>query len=147
MSIAIDQAFIDTVLSGGLALDVVHENGLYSEWSGSAYASVQGAYTPSADSGFMEIRHFPASTIDFSLSDSDESVGLFQAIFKYPADTGAIAIKQKAEAFLALFTIGAPLTYSGQNVYPTAKNRDGGRIEGGFYQVVCRVNYRAFIAR
>ena len=147
MTIKIDQALIDTVLSGGLAIDVVHENGLYSTWSGSAYVSSQGVYTPATDREHIEIRNFPASSIAFSLKDSDESVGMFQAIIKYPADIGAITIKQKAEAFLALFTIGTALIYSGQKVYPTSKNRDGGRIEGGFYQIVCRVDYRAFVAR
>lgn len=145
--ITIDQALISAVLSGGLAIDVVHENGLYSVWNGSAYVSSQGVYTPTTNREFMEIRNFPASSIPLSLKHSDESVGIFQAILKYPADVGAITIKTKAEAFLALFTLGAAITYSGQNVYPEAKNRDGGRIEGGFYQIVCRVNYRAFVAR
>lgn len=147
MSIAVDQALTDTVLSGGLALDIVHENGIYSQWSGSAYGDKQGAYIPNANTGFIEIHNFPAGVTDFSSNTSDEFVGIFQGIIKYPADGGSITIKQKAEAFLALFTIGSAIVYSGQNVYPTAKNRDGGRIEGGFYKIVCRVNYRAFIAR
>ena len=147
MSIKIDQALIDTVLSGSLAIDIVHENGLYSTWNGSAYVSSQGVYSPQTDREHIEIRNFPANSIPLSLNNSDETVGLFQAIIKYPADIGAITIKQKAEAFLALFTLGTALTYSGQKVYPTSKNRDGGRIEGGFYQIVCRVDYRAFVAR
>ena len=147
MSIAIDQALISTVLGGGLDADIVHENGLYSTWSGSAYVSGQGVYTPSADREYIEIHNFPAGVTDFSSNTSDEFVGIFQGIIKYPADAGAITIKQKAEAFLALFTIGSAIVYSGQNVFPTSKNRDGGRIEGGFYQIVCRVNYRAFVSR
>lgn len=143
----IDQALISTVMAGGLALDIVHENGSYSTWGGAAYTNSDGVYSPDANREHMEIRNFPAGIAPYSLKHTDEHVGLFQAIIKYPADTGGIEIKTKADAFLALFTLGDAITYSGQNAYPTAKNRDGGRIEGGFYQIVCRVNYRAFVAR
>ena len=145
MSIKIDQAFTSAILSGGLALDVVHENGIYSEWGGAAYTSKEGPYTP--DQGHIEITTFPAGTEPLSLNNSDEAVGLFQAIIKYPVDTASIIAKQKAEALLALFPIGTAIIYDGQKVYPVSKNRDGGRVEGGFYQIVVRVNYRAFISR
>ena len=147
MSIKIDQAFITSVLNGALAIDVVHENGLYSTWNGSAYVNSQGVYTPDANREHMEIRSFPAGRIPLSLNDSDEAVGFFQAIIKYPADIGAITIKQKAEAFLALFVLGSALTYDTQKVYISSKTRDGGRIEGGFYQIVCRVDYTAYLTR
>lgn len=147
MSLAIDQAFIDTVMSGGLGIDIVHENGVYSTWNGSIYTSTTGVYTPSAGREFMEIRSFPSGQAPLSLATSDENVGLFQAIIKYPADVGALTIKTKAEAFLALFPIGVAIIYGTQKVYPEAKRRDGGRIEGGFYQIVCRVDYQAFVSR
>lgn len=143
----IDAALIAAVLNGGLAMDVIHENGSYSTWDGVSYSNVDGVYTPSADREHMEIMNFPASVAPLSMADSDEVSGLFQAIIKYPADTGAVATKAKAWAFLALFPMGAALTYSGQNVYPTSKNMDRGRTEGGFYQIVCRVEYRAFVPR
>lgn len=147
MSINIDNAFTSAILNGGLALDVVHDNGIYSYWSGSAYSSVSGVYTPDANREYTEIKVFPASVVPLSLRDSDEHVGVFQAIVKYPADTGAIAAKTKAEAVLALFNMNTPLAYSGQKVFVTGKSRDGGRQEGGFYQIVVRVNYRAFVTR
>jgi len=142
----IDQSFIQTVLNGSLAIDIIHENGAYSVWGGSSYTHHSGVYTPETNREHIEIRSFPAGTADIT-SDSDESVGLFQAIIKYPADVGAITIKAKAETLLDLFTIGTPITYDSQKTYPVSKNRDGGRIDGGFYQIVCRVNYRAFISR
>ena len=146
MTLKIDQSLDSTVLGGGLAIDLIFENGIYAEWD-TSYTNVTGVYTPATDREHIELKSFPASSAAFSLKHSDEHVGLYQAIIKYPADIGSITIKQKAEAFLALFEIGTALIYSGQKVYPTSKNRDGGRIEGGFYQIVCTVNYRAFVAR
>lgn len=143
----IDQALDSTVLGGGLAIDLIFENGIYSEWGGASYTNKQEVYTPETDREHIELKSFPASSEAFSLNDSDEYVGLYQAIIKYPVDKGSITIKQKAEAFLALFEMDLPLTYDGQKVFPTSKNRDGGRVEGGFYQIVCTVNYRAFVAR
>lgn len=147
MSESIDQALISAIMNGGLAIDVVHENGLYSVWSGSAYTSYVGAYTPSANREYLEIRNFPALRIPYSLKHSDDETGLFQIILKYPADIGAHTIKAKAEETLALFPMGTALVYDGQNVFIESKQRDGGRIEGGYYQIVVRVNYRAFVPR
>jgi hypothetical protein len=147
MSEAIDQAFIDTILSGGLAIDVVHENGLYSTWSGTAYTHTAGVYTPDANREHCEIRNFPADRVPYSLNHSDVEVGFFQIILKYPSDIGAHTIKAKAEDVLALFKHGTPITYGSQSVNIDSKRRDGGRIEGGFYQIVVRISYRAFVSR
>lgn len=146
-AIKIDQAFVAEILAGGLAIDVVHENGLYSTWNGTAYVHSTGVYVPSSTRAHMEIRSFPAGVKAYSLADSDEHVGLFQAIIKYPADVGAVTIKTKAEALLALFKVGGKITYSAQDVFILSKARDGGRVEGGFYQVVCRINYQAYVTR
>lgn len=146
MSINIDNAFTTAILGGGLALDVVHDNGLYSLW-GTAYTSVHGVYVPDANRAYCEIKVFPASTAPLSLATSDDNRGIFQCIVHYPADTGSIEAKTKAEAVLALFSPSTPLTYSGQKVFIMNKTRDGGRVDGGFYQIVIRVEYRAYTAR
>jgi len=147
MSINIDNAFTSAILAGSLALDVVHDNGIYSYWNGSAYVSVQGVYTPDANREYCEITVFPASTTPYSLADSDENRGIYQAIVHYPADTGSVAAKTKAEAILALFSPSTAITSGGQKVFIMNKTRDGGRVEGGFYQIVIRVEYRAYTAR
>jgi hypothetical protein len=144
---AIDQAFISTILDGGLGIDIVHENGLYSTWSGTAYAHTAGVYTPDANREHCEIRNFPADRVPYSLNHSDAEVGFFQIILKYPADIGAYTIKSKAEDVLALFVPGTPIEYNGQTINIESKRRDGGRIEGGFYQIVVRISYRAFVPR
>jgi hypothetical protein len=78
------------------------------------------------------------------LATTDESFGLYQCIVRYPTDQGAFAIKSKAEEILALFKAGTNISYSGQVVNIISNDRDGGREEGGFYQVVIRANYQAF---
>ena len=147
MSVKIDQAFISAIMTGGLALDIVHENGLFSVWSGSVYNSTQGVYVPTASRAFIEIRNFPADETAYSLNSSNSAVGLFQAILKYPTDSGAVTVKNKAEELLNLFSIGSSISYNSQQVFIQAKSRDGGRVDGGYYQVVCRVNYQAFKSR
>lgn len=150
MSLKVDQAFVTAMLGGQFAIDIVHDNGSYSTWSGSQYVHSDpdsGVYQPNANREFCEIHNFPAGKVPFTLSSHDEFVGLFQAILKYPADIGAITIKQKAEDVLTLLKVGASFNYSGQEVQIMSNNRDGGRNEGGFYQIVVRANYRAFTPR
>lgn len=146
MSLKIDQALNTAVLGGGLGVDIVFENGLYSAWGGASYTNKKGVYLPQTDREYLEVRNFPASTKAFTVNDTAEQVGVYQGILRYPSDLGAITIKTKAEAFLALFGLDTPVAYDGQDVHVTAKTRDGGRTEGGFYQIVCRINYRAFLA-
>jgi len=148
MTLKIDQAFTQTILSGGLAIDLVHENGLYSQWGGASYTSKKGPYTPGSNTtGFAELANFPAGIDPLSLNDTDEATGFYQVIVKYPADGGSIAAKTKADEVLALFPLGTAITYSSQKVYPTTKSLSSGRVDGGFYQITVRVNYRAFLTR
>jgi len=147
MSLKIDQAFINTMMGAGLALDIVHENGVYSTWSGSAYTTVTGVYTPVIGRAYLEIKVFPVLTDSHDLNNTDDHVGLFQCIVRYPNDTGSIAAKTKAEAVLALFKAGTGISYSGQTINIISQSRDGGRVEGGYYQIVVRANYRAFVAK
>jgi len=147
MSLAIDQAFISTMLAGGLGIDLVHDNGGYSVWDGVSYTNKGGVYEPQARREYAELKVFPASNAAYSLADTNEAVGVFQVLLKYPADVGAVVAKQKAEAILALLRVGTLLSYGGQAVEITSNNRDGGRVDGGFYQIAIRANYRAFVAR
>lgn len=147
MTEIIDQALITAILNGSLGIDVVHENGAYSVWTGSAYGHHDGVYSPSTEREFCEIKNFPALRTPLSLAHSDHETGMFQIVLKYPADVGAHTIKAKAGQIMDLFTSGESVIYTGQKVYTDSKSRDGGRIEGGFYQIVIRINYYAFVSR
>ena len=146
MTIKIDQAFIKRILEGGLEIDIVHEDGNYSQW-GSYYTHITGVYTPTASRPYLEIKNFPSITSAFSVADTDEHLGLFQVIIRYPVDAAGIAIKRKAEQVLSLLKVGATLLYEDQKIFIDSNSRDGGRVEGGFYQIVARANYRAYVNR
>ena len=146
MTILIDQAFVSKLLNSFLEIDLVHENGMHTDWNGSEYTSKIGVYSPDPREGYAEIKHFPAGKKPFSTT-SDEAVGLFQVILKYPTDIGTFAIKDKAEEILSVLKIGSTLSFGNQNVEIVSNARDGGRIDGSYYQIVVRANYRAFTPR
>lgn len=147
MSIAIDQAFTSALMAGVLGIDLVHENGAYSVWDGASYATQTGVYEPSARREFAELRHFPADRGAASLSDTDEHAGMYQVLLKYPPDTADMTAKQKAEAVLAILKPAALLTYGGVAVEILSASRDAGVNNGGFYELMIRAQYRAFVAR
>jgi len=147
LSITIDQAFTDTLMTGGLAIDLVHENGAYSVWGGSAYTTSLGVYEPQARREYAEAKHFPAVRSGASLSNSDEHLGLYQVLVKFPDDIADFTAKTKVEAVLALFKPTTLLAYGGQTVEILSSSRDGGVNNGGFYEIMIRANYRAFVAR
>lgn len=147
MSIAIDQAFTAAMLGGGLGIDLVHENGAYSLWNGASYTTQTGVYTPQARREFAEMRHFPASRSAASLAHTDEHLGLYQVILKFPADTADMTAKLKAEAVIAILKPAALLTYNGQSVEIISASRSAGVVNSGFYELMVRANYRAFVAR
>ena len=154
MTQEVDQALITAILDGELEIDVVHENGVYSVWNGAVYKHLTGVYIPENNREFCEVRNFPASRTALSLAHSDQETGIFQIILKYPSDVGAHTIKAKAELIIDLFVIGESVSYINQDytpvtqeVYVESKTRDGGRQQGGFYQIVIRINYYAFVSR
>jgi len=147
MSLAIDQALTSAILGGGLGIDLVHENGVWSQWSGTAYTSETGAYTPTNGRAYAELSVFPASKVAYSLAGHDEDVGLFQVILHYPPDVGSVVCKTASETVRGILSVGAMLTYSGQQVEIVGNTRDSGIVDGGFYKIVVRANYRAFTAR
>jgi len=145
VSIAIDQAFDNAMLTGGLNIDLVHDNGAYSTWSGFAYDSFAGVYSSRGAHAILKL--FPSLTSGFSLKDTDSHVGFFQIALRYPIDAGVFQAKTKAEEILALFPVGGKISYAGQEVHILSNNRDGGNIEGEFFETIIRINYRAFVTR
>lgn len=145
MSIAIDQAFDNAMLTGNLKLDLVHDNGAYSIWSGFAYDSYTGVYSSRGVHAVLKL--FPSLTSAYSVKDTNSEVGFFQIALRYPVDTGVFKAKSKAEEVLALFPVGGKISYAGQAVNVLSNNRDGGNIDGEFFETIIRINYRAFVTR
>ena len=147
MSQKIDQAFTTAMLAANLDVDLVHGNGVWSYWNGTAYVTKMGPYTPTAGREYIELTVFPAGKSVQSLATTDEAVGAFQAIVRYPSDTGTFAAVELAEAVLGVLKIGTILTYSGQRVHITNNERSQGVSDGSFYLITVRALYRAYTPR
>lgn len=147
MSVNIDRAFISTLIDGGLEIDLVFENGVWSYWDGSDYQTRTGTYTPTNGRPYAEITTFPAGADAMTLADSNEDIGVYQVSLRYPADSGDMAAKIKADEVFALMKIWQTISYGTQNVHIISHSRLGGRVDGGFYILVLRLNYRAFVTR
>jgi len=145
--IKIDQALTSTLLAGGLAVDIAHENGAFSTWNGAAYVSETGVYDPSTERPYIEEKVSPTGAISHDLNNTNENVGVYECIVRYPVDGGAFSAKTKAEAVVALFPTGASITYSGQVVNIRSATRTGGVVDGGFYMIATRINYVAYVPK
>lgn len=132
MSIKVDQALVQSFISGNFLLPIAHEN---------------IDYTPTVGTAYAEITVFDTGTEPLDLAHTNEQIGLFQCVLRYPVNTGAVAAKTKAEAIFNRFEIGSKHTYSGQDVWITAHDRQPGYPENGWYKIVMRMRYRAFITR
>lgn len=132
MSIKIDQAFIDSFINASFGVEIAYQNLPYEPTSGTAYA---------------ELLNIPNDITALDLKNTNETDGLFRVILRYPADSGAITPKTKAESIMANYPIGSSVSYSGQSAIITAVNRQAGIVEEGWYVTVITITYRAFITR
>lgn len=146
--IKIDQAFTSALLAAEPGLDIVWENGTFSAWDGSAYTSSPGVYEPTNGRPYIEAFLLPNDITPLNLADTNETDGLFRCVLRYPANTGSIAAKTKADEIMAVFPIGTRLTYSGQKVTVTSNQRgQGATTDENWYSLVLSFNYVAFLAR
>lgn len=132
MTIEIDQALIQTFVNGAFGLPIAHEN---------------QQYTPTAGTAYVEIRVLQNDATPFTLKDSDETDGVFRVRLFYPADTGAVNAKSKADEIFATYKIGTRLTYNNVSLTVMSNQRQPGLAEDGWYQLVLTINYRAYVAR
>jgi hypothetical protein len=128
----VDQALVQSFINGAFGLPIAHEN---------------IAYTPVNGVPYTELLVLPNDKTAFSVSDTDETDGVFRAILRYPVDTGAIAAKTKADEIFNIYKIGSSISYSGQSVEIVAVSRQPGVVESGWYKIIISVRYRAFIGR
>lgn len=132
MSVKIDQAFVSAFIDNDYGLPIAHENISYSPASGTAYAELRVAQNVEAP---------------LSLTDSNDTTGVFLVTLRYPVDTGAIAIKTKADEIVADFKIATVFSYAGQSVKITRHGRDIGIAEDGWFKIILTFQYWAYVAR
>ena len=132
MSIKIDQAFVQSFVDGNFSLPVNYENMPYTPVSGTAYA---------------ELVSLPNPIDSLSLSDMNETSGIFRVILRYPIDGGAITPKAKAEEIMAHYPIGSSVAYSGQSATIRSVSRQAASVIDAWYTIVVSIRYLSFITR
>jgi hypothetical protein len=131
VSLEIDQALVTAFLAGSFGIGVAHEN---------------RDYKPENDP-YAEIIVLQNDTTPFSLAHSDETDGVFRVILRYPAGSGAITPKTKAEEIRQHFKIGTRLTYGGASLTIKGHQRQPGVQEQGWYKLIINLPYRATLTR
>lgn len=132
MSIKIDQAFVQSFIDGSFGIPVNYENMPYTPVSGTAYA---------------ELINIPNPIDSMTLSDMNETSGIFRVILRYPVDSGAITPKTKAEEIMAHYPIGSSVAYSGQSATIRSVSRQAGAVMEAWYTIVVSIRYISFITR
>jgi hypothetical protein len=128
----IDQALVSAFIAANFGLPIAHEN---------------IAYTPTAQTAYAELLVLQNDKTPATLNDSDDTDGVFRVILRYPANTGAIAAKTKADQIFTVFAIGKRLTYAGTTLTIVRNSRQPGLAEDGWYKLVLDMPYRANIKR
>jgi len=131
-SVKLDQAFLQAFLDGFYQLPVAHENIPYQPTAGTAYA---------------QVRVLQNDRTGYTLADRDITDGVFQIILRYPAGTGAVAAKQKADEIFTDFPIGSQVEYGGQAATITRHRRQPGAVEDAWFVLVLTLDYRAKLER
>ena len=144
MSVKLDKLLINTIFSGNLQIDIVRENMRYSTWDGASYSHHGGVYTPSG-AAYAQIKSIPAGRQRATLTDTNEHIGAWSIILRYPTGANEFVAKTAAEAVLALFPVGTKMTYEDISAWIESSRRDEGVIVAGYYQISITINYTAYI--
>ena len=131
----IDKAFVGAIVdNGSFGLPVAFENDRYDDSDGEPYLRV-----------FL----LPAPTTQATLGDTgcDEHIGIFQINIKYPTNTGASIIKQKADEINAIIKSGATFTNDDVNVRIKNVSIQNVTVSDGFAVLPMLIEYFAFTER
>jgi hypothetical protein len=129
-SIKIDQAFIFEFIAGAFGLPIAFEN--------DGYEPVQG--TP-----YAQIKVKQNDTTKQTLNHSDVTDGIFRIYLRYPAGSGAVAAKTKAEEIIAYFAPGNRIGYGGQSVLIESTARKEGIQNNNWYEIIITLSYWASV--
>lgn len=132
MTLAIDQALVQSFIDGAFGLPIAHEN---------------AGYIPTAGVAFSELRVFLNPERPFTLAGKNSITGLLQVVLSYPTGNGAIAAKTMAETISDTYPIGRKITYGGQSLEITEKQRASAAIVNGWYRLALRFNFVAYTPR
>jgi len=132
MSIKIDQAFIQAYIDNNFDIATAYEN---------------ENYTPTAGTPYIELININNDITPLSVTDSNETDGIFRLILRWPLLQGAIAPKIKANEIITAFKIGTKVCYAGDCATVTNTSIDRGYAEDGWYKLILTIGYYAILGR
>ena len=132
MSVKLDQALLQAFIDGAFGLPIAQEN---------------DGYTPTPGTAYVELEVMKNSENAFTLNDLNDNTGLLQVAFNYPTGEGAIAAKDKRDEVSDAFPIGEVLTYAGQSLQITGKQTPKAAPRAGWYRLLLRINFVAYLPR
>lgn len=130
MTLRTYQAFVDDFRTQAFGLPVAHEN---------------DDFTPTPGTAWVRLRFFENEVTPVGHTSIDDETGLFQFTLHYPLDEGAIPARTMADTILSAYPPRRLFSYSGQQVEVTGALIFDASPVDGWYQIVGRVNYRAFV--
>lgn len=130
MTLRTYQAFVDDFIDQAFGLPIVHEN---------------DDYTPTKGTPWVRLRVFENETLPVGLASVNDTTGFYQFTLHYPTGEGAIAARSQAQTILDAYPLRRLFSYSGQQVEVTGTSIFDASPIDGWYQVVGRINYRAFV--
>lgn len=130
MTLKVYQAFVSDFITQAFGLPIAHEN---------------DDYTPTKGTAWVQLRVFLNAIERVGLSDTDDITGAYQFTLHYPLGEGAIPARTQAEAIFAAYPNRRRFTYSGQQVEITGSELFSAAPDDGWYQVVGRIYFRAFV--
>lgn len=126
----IEQGLVSDFIAQAFGLPIAHEN---------------ADYTPTPGTAWVALRVFQNPIDPTGLADLSETTGLFQFTLHYPAGEGAIPAKAMAATIFDAYPLRRRITYSGQTIQVVRYELFDASPQGGWFQVVGRIYYRAYL--
>lgn len=126
----IEQALVDSFIRCHFSLPIAHEN---------------ADYTPTPGTPWVSLKVFQNQVSPTGIADQSDTTGVFQFSLYYPLGQGAIPAKSQAETIFAAYPLRTSITYSGQVVTITGQELFDAAPFDGWFRVVGRLEYRAYL--
>jgi len=126
----IEQGLVSDFITQAFGLPIAHEN---------------DDYTPTKGTPWVRLRVFQNPIEPVGINDLSETTGVFQFTLHYPLGAGAITAKSQADTIFAAYPLRRRITYSGQVILVTGQHVLSAAPIDGWFQVVGRIEYRAYL--
>jgi len=132
VAVELTQAFVQSFIEGDFGFEIAYEN---------------TDFTPTAGTPYAELRMFGNDITPFSLSDSDQTDGVFKVTLNFVRGDGDINPKILAQQVIDCFYIGREISYEGVTATVTKKRITDTSTGDGWYKLTVTIFYKAFLIR